>query len=439
MKDYNVILISMDACRADHLSCYGYHRKTTPNIDKLAKQGALFKNCYSQSSYTLASHACMLTSLYPSVHGANFTYSRSLKNSIPTIPGILKTKGYKTVAWVGGPQLDPHWNLSKDFDYYFTKSNLLSKNIIYSLEWVKEHKKDKFFLFIHGMDTHYPFYPIGKFAKKNSKLVNKKDMILKNIKSEFNILDHKVINKRKQKFLIDLYDDAISHVDKYIGQLIKTLKKMQLYDKTIIIVTSDHGEELGERGYFFKHGDSLYQELIHIPLILKVPNFKTVTTEAKVRTIDYMPTILDLLNINNNTIMQGTSLKNYLMGLTDKDLPVFAELNYPWWHMYSMISGFRKIIIIIKKNKIFQQETFNIVVNPKEINEKNSNKLSSRILNRILRRFHENHELSEEEAHVGKMVLSQIKENKALSKELGKAESKKINVELKKRLEELGY
>lgn len=324
--DCNVILIGVDTLRADHLSAYGYARKTSPNIDKFSQKGVLFKKAYSQSISTTPSFMSILTSLYPTDHGILFTGPALLNlptvkinDSIKTLPEILHENGYKTKALVTSPFLPPKLGFGRGFDE-FSEDTIPEqrKNL---LGWLEMRGKEKFFIFYHDMGPHAPYFspsPYKNLFEPNYKgdiswevsegLVGEKS------KEEEAVLDSRVFwakvspSDPKDVYRLNaLYDGTIKYLDDFIGDLQKVLDKENLWKKTIIIFTADHGEEFQEHGEF--DHKQFYNQLLHVPLIINTPSIsKGMQIDQRVRSIDVMPTILDLLGIKIEIPMRGNSL-----------------------------------------------------------------------------------------------------------------------------------
>ena len=384
-EDYNVIMIFIDPLRTDHLSCYGYHRKTSPYIDKIAQESFIFDNNFATASYTLASAMSVITSLYPKSHGVLYITKDKLSSRIKTLAEIMQAHEYAT-AWfgaLGSAHLDPKIGFGRGFKYMreFETYNLKQtrKDIF---DWIGSHKSEKFFLNLHTYKTHVPFFPSLKYKKKFIK--HEKEEMIKNdvelsnlvfetmrdellqgkgqLWSEFgedltselissNLFQgdfdqrkieaiKSLLNSRgklfnlynfkdriylsnfnfedldTQKYYQALYDALILEFDsEIIGPLVKKLKDLQLYDKTIIVIFSDHGEDLGEDGRT-EHGSNFYETLVHVPLIIKVPWIKqSRRIKELTQTVDILPTLLNLLGITIPYHTQGESL----LGLINKD------------------------------------------------------------------------------------------------------------------------
>lgn len=323
----NILLISIDTIRADHLSCYGYKKMKTNNIDYLANTGIMFTKAFCQVPLTLPSHTSIMTGLYPHHHGVrnNGTYIFDKKS--PTLAKILKEKGFKTAAFISAYVLDRRFGLDFGFELYDDevpinplsphqleaerKAEEVSKK---ALKWLKNNLNNKFFLWIHYYDPHTPYAPPKKYADKYE----------------------------------DPYDGEIAYVDDQIGLLITFLKKNNIYSDTLIIIIGDHGEAFGEHQEL-THGMFLYDTTIHIPFIIKFPKFnKHKKINATVRSIDLFPTILDLLHINNYK-SDGNSLIPLIKSFSRKNnLINYAETLYPnnfkWSPLFSIRTKEWKLI-----------------------------------------------------------------------------------------------
>ena len=329
-SDYNIILVVVDCLRADHLSCYGYPRKTSPNIDAFAQKNILFKQAISQANTTLLSFASIFTSQYVSTHGIN-AYDRRLSDSALTLAEVLKIYNYKTAAFVGGVFLNPVFRLNQGFDTYFYIDKIDSsfKDVLpLALEWIEERKekKEKFFLFVHGNDLHAPYsfphlslYDKGYDGKLNSLPLDEKNSFLIYKRKIVNVFNKDRIigdlDDRDVEHIIARYDEGIKYVDGLIGNFLNQLNALKLQDNTIIILTADHGEGLFDHDYFF-HDFNLYESTIRVPLIMRIPGNKIKRREIlpQVRLIDLMPTILELTGIEVNKDAEGHSLLPLLKG-----------------------------------------------------------------------------------------------------------------------------
>lgn len=319
-NDCNVIIICLDTLRADHLSCYGYSRATSPNIDKLAKKGIIFDWAIAQSSATLPSHAALFTSKYVHSHKVSDP-TKSLSQGQTTLAQVLEKNGYKTAAFICNAELlNPRYGLNKGFGTYFFRkeqNNTVSfeKTMPAALEWINQHKNSKFFVFLHSNDIHQPYHSIYEnfFDPHYKGNLDKEYFWDYNVRFNKNNL---IRTPREIKHIIAHYDGGIKYADSFIPKLMQKLEDCVLLDKTIIILLSDHGEMLADRNNNFGHNFSLHDEEVRVPLIILHPEIKKgIRIKKQVQLIDVMPTILDILCIKENIpFMEGKSLVNLIKG-----------------------------------------------------------------------------------------------------------------------------
>ena len=306
----NVVLITIDTLRADHLGAYGYKRDTSPNIDKLAQDGVLFENAISQASWTLPSMISMFSSKYPSEVGATGLTS-NLKGKTLTLSEYMKDNFYNTIGVISQIMVSKKYGFSQGFNTFnqdhMSEVNEISSDVVTqrALEYIYKNKDEKFFLWIHYFDPHHNYKNYSEYLYSDGysgTLPNDLDVkVLNKIKSS--------LNENDITFIKDVYDEEISYTDKYIGVLIDSLDELGLMDNTIIVLTSDHGEEFMERGRF-GHGNTLYRELIHVPLIIYNPldtskRGKRVNDHIEIRNIS--KTITELSGLDGN-LFEGVNL-----------------------------------------------------------------------------------------------------------------------------------
>ena len=323
-KPLNVIVVGIDTLRADHLSCYGYERKTTPNIDRLAAGGALFLDDVSQAPWTLPSFASLFTSLYPHQHGVTSGLTQ-VKDTFPTLASTLLEKGYSTGAIINSRVLDPEMKLDRGFQFYDRlgpNTRLADGTTRDGLAWIDKQKGKPFLLFLHYFDPHepyappapydtlyYPEYSGGKFGHAFH--------FWKEF-PEAAALNFKVLESNTPEdwaHIVALYDGEITFTDAAIGDLLKGLESRGLTKRTLIVVTADHGEEFYDHKGF-GHGHSLFAELLRVPLIFSLPGriAPNQRLSEQVRAIDMMPTVLDILGIKSQARFEGASLLPMLEG-----------------------------------------------------------------------------------------------------------------------------
>ena len=301
----NVLLISIDTCRADYLSCYGYKSNTTPNIDAVAKEGILFENVISPIPLTLPAHSSMLTGTIPPYHGVHDNLNDALDESNVTLAEVLKNNGFTTGAFISAMVMDSRFGLSQGFDTYNDEfeNEIQSTNIKerradetsrFAVEWLDENKHENFFLFLHYYDPHHYYEPPEPFATE---------------------------------FHDNLYAGEIAYTDHCIRLVLDKLKELGLYDSTLIIIIGDHGEMLKEHGEP-THGYFIYQSAVKVPLIFKIPaSTKPLRIKDAVGLIDIMPTICSLLGIEILSEVHGMDLSAYIKGNQPevKDRHIFCE------------------------------------------------------------------------------------------------------------------
>ena len=331
----NVIIISMDSLRFDHLGCYGYKKPTTPNIDKFADEALIFNNAIAQASWTLPSNTSLFTGQYSPSHGLLHSVAK-LSPDATTLAEVFQTYGYKTAAFTGGFHISSLYGVDQGFDTYFDKTEHghLEDVRPLALDWLKETSQTgkNFFLFLQAYDCHSPH----KVPKEYEHLY---DPDYKGVMDNF-IMDHSLgdmingltltteegkviqLTERDINHIVAHYDGAITYADKQLGAFFAELEKMGIPGNTIIIFMSDHGEAHSERGYIIKrkHGE-LYEEGIRVPLIVRLPaHLKSRITkpvskiDIQVQLIDLMPTVLDYSGIPAPRSCQGKSIRPTIEG-----------------------------------------------------------------------------------------------------------------------------
>lgn len=327
-KQPNVIFITLDSLRPDHLNCYGYKRNTSPNIDKLAKEGVIFTNAISQGGETLISVPSFITSVYPWMHLINHgEYRVYLNSTVNTLPGILKQNGYTTVLFNDYPAFFSRvGGIKKDFNNYVEiEQGQPGKLTQLALKWLKENKNKKFFLWLYYFGPHSPYGPSlpysDIFYNDDLPKINKHLPIATDDEKEnFGVIPNYIVenNITDVDYYIAQYDGKIRLVDEQIGLVLEELRRLDLNKKTLIVIIADHGESLGEHNLYFHHGPTLYDEILKVPFIISYPPLipRNKIISGQVRLIDMMPTVLDILKVNEYKIMNidGISLKRCILG-----------------------------------------------------------------------------------------------------------------------------
>jgi arylsulfatase A-like enzyme len=444
IQKYNVILIAINVLRADHLSSYGYHRKTTPTIDKLADKSFVFKNTFAQAGYTLPSMMSIITSLYPESHKVLDAFKDELSTKTYTIAEIFKIYGYKT-AWFSVLHL-PHLDINVGFGRGYDYKGELDKDFSGKeriLSWLETNRDEPFLVALNTISMHSPYIPIPKYkgyfhkGEKGSTFDNRRDLlracyykIIESINTPgsrlYKIFDQPAIdlildnhnkveseaksdpefweikikeieklipleflyrigeirvltynssinvnNKKNLDYLISLYDSCLFGIDQeLIKPILTKLKNLNLYEKTIIIITGDHGELLGEH-QILGHGlhAKFYDEVIQVPLIIKLPDYTARKDIPELtQSIDIMPTILDFLGMEIPAYIQGKSLL-FLMNRENANSVHEHIFGQNRFHAYLRSSEWKLIVdrSDIKKEVSDQDKLFDIKADPEEM------------------------------------------------------------------------
>lgn len=344
--DVSIILISLDALRKDHLGCYGYSRNTSPNIDRIAAGGILFQNAIIQSSWTLPSHASLLTSKYPSFHGAITSYEMLSSENI-TLAEILREKGYTTICFTEHGWLSPNFGFDQGFDTYNIMVSNIKNRVDTILRWLGRNRNRKFFIFFHTYAIHNYFHNKEEFIKPYAAELQKrldKDINIDDLRRE---KDKRVYQPLYKNYLKGIYDGAIKYTDEYLGELFDTFEASLGSKGYLLILTSDHGEEFGEHGHF-RHGGTLYDEMINVPLIIKMPHngYGPKIINEQIQIIDIPPTIVDIIKEPIPEYFQGTPLLPVIKGGSrgEREQIAFSELNTQNIHIVSLRTNEYKYI-----------------------------------------------------------------------------------------------
>jgi arylsulfatase A-like enzyme/predicted Zn-dependent protease len=320
LQGANVLLVTLDTTRADHLPAYGYKGVKTPGLDRVAERSFIFENAIAQVPLTLPSHTCILTGQLPIWHGVrdNEGFFVDPKKGT-TLAAILKARGYATAAFVSAFVLDGRWGLNQGFDTYFdhfdqfrevNRDEIQRKAEETESEaetWLVANKGNRFFLWVHFYDPHEPYDPPEPFASA---------------------------------YAANRYDGEIAYMDQSVGKLMAKLEALGLSERTLVVVTGDHGEGLGEHDEA-THAMFLYDTTLHVPLLIRVPGGRERRIPGIVRHIDVAPTVLDLLGLPPESDMQGASLIPVMNGTettgrTAYSESLYAQVHYGWSPLKSL-------------------------------------------------------------------------------------------------------
>lgn len=435
----NVILISVDTLRADHLGCYGYDRATSFHVDALASDGVTFLNAYASSPWTLPSHISLMTSL----HGANHQVAyedESLDPSIPTLADILRMNQFYCAGLTGGGFVSAQYGFSKGFNSYSDEGGILRQDsaahLFHSaLRWLEREKDKGFFLFLHTFQPHSPYACPSPY--RSTFLAEDARWQHIDLISYLGGMPgiYRELPENDRRNIVDLYDGEIFYTDEtLIGPLIAALKDMGLYDRTLIVFTSDHGEEFFDH-HGWGHGHSLYDESLKVPLIVKFPGsrFQGRKITDMVPLVDIFPTILEEAGIEYADLdIDGQSLFPLITGEEKGDRGFLADVaanvlasRIP--QRIAMNRGKEKLIL----NKGMSPEDLGFFVSPPPV-------LDPVEFYDLARDPAERQNIVEERAASANRIIRRIEEvyKAARKKKTGKLA---LDEELKKRLKALGY
>ncbi|NIM14454.1 MAG: sulfatase-like hydrolase/transferase [Candidatus Aminicenantes bacterium] len=346
LKKLNVILITLDTLRVDFVSAYGKGMANTPHMDRVAEEGVLFETCIAQTPLTLPSHTTILSGTYPLYHQVRDNGGFLVPESLELISETLQNQGFETSAFIAAYVLHNQWGINQGFDTYADDFDL-SKYERISLgsvqkraeevladakQWLKAHKNDKFFTWIHLYDPHTPYDPPSPF---------------------------------KEKFPKRPYRGEVEYMDHQLGLFFRFLKAEGLYDRSLIILVSDHGEALGQHGER-THGFFIYEPTVQVPLIIRAPfGFPVKKVKNVVELVDLAPTILEALDIPLPSFYQGKSLLGLMFGKDRKRRDVaytetyFTRLHFGWSELKALYYDNRWKYILAPKDELYDLEADN--------------------------------------------------------------------------------
>lgn len=319
----HIFILIIDALRPDRLGCYGHPEEISPHIDALARRGLIFEKAYSTAPWTKPSVASLFTSLYPNVHQTIGQFDVLPENAL-TLAERLKAKGYFTGFFNGGNPLLHEFNYDQGFDYYSFSDSLDSRIVVQNFSSFLDQVEGKnIFAYIHLNDTHLPYH-LNDFnadlARASFEDLQPGHLNRDRIRRS---LARRELSDTDKAYLISLYEAQVRYADEKVGELIATLEKRGMVDRSMILLTSDHGEELWDHDNF-EHGHSLYEELLRVPLILTGPGLEPRKIKSRVRHVDLLPTILEAVDPASKTgKIAGVSFLRYLEKDGEKR-PVFA-------------------------------------------------------------------------------------------------------------------
>jgi arylsulfatase A-like enzyme/Flp pilus assembly protein TadD len=343
----NVVIVTIDTLRADHLACYGYNRVKTPNIDQLARTGARFANAFTPVPITLPAHTALMTGQYPMATGIHDFSGNKLAAGTMTLARVLQARGYSTAAFLGSAALDSRFGLNQGFDTYYDHFNLGGSKEIHldeierrgdrvvdlALKWLASHRQEPFFIWVHLYDPHAPYDPPEPYASL---------------------------------YRSHPYDGEIAFADAQVGRLFDYLKQQHRYENSIVVLASDHGESLGEHGEK-THGFFIYNATLHVALMIRIPGDAPRVLNQQVSLVDVMPTVLQALGIPRPGSVQGQTVLSLILGLpSGSSSGVYSENYAPLIHFgWNRLLGFEWRGM--KYIETTRQELYDLKTDPREL------------------------------------------------------------------------
>jgi choline-sulfatase len=309
LRPLNLVVVTIDTLRPDHLHCYGYQKIETPNIDGIAQGGVLFEKAVTQTPLTPPSHASIFTGLNPPSHHVRNTGGFVLPSSTTTLATILQQQGWDTAAFISSAVLKKFFGFNQGFAVYDDQmpkpkghefiedaERRAEDTVDHAIHWLEAQSGKPFFLWVHVYDPHAPYQPPSPY---------------------------------KEQYKDRLYDGEIAYADHELGRLFDAVRKKYPADKTLIAILSDHGESLGEHGEY-THGVFLYDATLRIVFLVAGPGVPSgMRVKEQARTVDFLPTILDLMGGRAPAPVQGASLTPYFQSKDAGTAVSYAETLYP--------------------------------------------------------------------------------------------------------------
>ena len=380
----NIILITIDSLRADHLGCYGYHKETAPFLNSFTKESVCFSHAYSLGPVTQASVPCILTGTFSSRYGR---FTNSLADGRRTVAEAFKDNGYLTAGFHSNPYLSADLKYNRGFDvfedyagsfkplkrvikekgfvnaiknirpvikkrinnWYYIPAEEINKDVN---KFITKNKNRTFFLWIHYMDVHIPYLSHNKNEVKNDYSIK---LFRKMLENSGGLCPEEIETLR------NLYDGEITYLDNHLKSLVDRLKALCLYDDSMIIITSDHGDEFYDHGGV-SHSHKLYEELIRVPLIIHFPrgNCKGMFINKPVSLLDLIPTMTDVAGVEIKYKLDGINLLPIITGKENNERVIISEVDT---YMFSLRKGDWKLIY---NDKTKGKELYNLKDDPKE-------------------------------------------------------------------------
>jgi len=448
----NVLVVLIDTLRADHLGCYGYDRPTSPAIDAFAAEGVQFMRAYSQSTWTKPATASLMTGRYPRQHQA-YLEKAKLPETERLLPEALRAAGYRTAVFSGNPWITREWGFDQGVDHFlsiyderFARVTLFmmslkrlsklvddrarvynrvkmlvqgeltttSRDVVVSdafVRWIEQHRGDRFYAHLHFMSPHHPYDPPPPFDRFVPDPTHKPVTYYPK-KSFFFFEEGAELPDAARADMVARYDGDILFADGVFGRLIERLRKLGVLDDTVVVLVSDHGEEFFDHRNW-GHGQSVYEELTHVPLIVRHPTLFPAgrRIETPVMTVDVMPTILEAAGAAPLDALAGRSLLPLVAGAAAVPPEAYAELIYRYGEARALVAGSQKAIHM-RKDEEARAERYDLGADPAEQHPLDTTGAEARpLLERLdaLTRWGQEHQSAPVEAEIDPEMQKRLK------------------------------
>jgi arylsulfatase len=338
----NVLLITVDTLRADHLHCYGQPLPTSPNIDALAARSMVFERAIAASGYTGPSHSSIMTGRYPRRQSMGLSNGMLALDDVQTLAGVLRQRGYDTAAFVSNVVLAARSGLNRGFDVYDdqlpdpepNRRNVFERRapqtVKRALDWLERARAKPFFLWVHFQDPHGPYTPPAPYrdAFHVASVDGDPELpVLDDNGGQGGIPPYQLVDgPRRVSDYRSRYAGEIAYTDQSLGELLTAVER---HGPTIVVVTADHGESFGENGFYFAHGHSAAPDLSHVPLLVSAPGVPAARRADPVSHVDVMPTVLELAGVPVPAGVEGIALGPTLRARAPlPERAVFCDVGY---------------------------------------------------------------------------------------------------------------
>lgn len=411
----NVLVVTLDTTRADRIGCYGNARIQTPNLDRLAAEGVLFESAFASSPSTLPSHCSIFTGQYPARHGVHDNGVYALGDDAKTLAERMSASGMRTAAFVSAFVLDRQFGLAQGFQHYDDEMELPllegdPEEIVRieslpeeerrwlaqqaspyqrradavtrrALEWIERNGAEPFFLWVHYFDPHMDYTPPEPWDRRyDPDYAGELDGRAKTwhfVSEKHGWGRTQPLPEREREHMIARYDGELAFTDHWLGKLLDDLRARGLWERTLVVVVGDHGEGFGEHGQLWEHNGQIFDEVMRVPLILKLPGRAPAGRRVRslARTIDVLPSVLDAAGLAPEPRAQGLSLLPLARGQASAPRPSEALLEalrerQSWPTDFSWLGlrteAHKLVLLFDKRGEIVQRALFDLGADPGE-------------------------------------------------------------------------